>query len=87
MSDTSCLCILNAFVVCCIVVIQQENSCLRTDDDANVELVTMGISAVSCKVLNTLGTELGTGGRAARWAVHFDHLLSDSAGVDTFSVS
>jgi hypothetical protein len=73
--------------VCHIVVTLQESSDIRTADDASIESVTMGISAVSCKVLNTLGTELDTGGRAARWAVHFDRLLSDNAGIDTFSVS
>jgi hypothetical protein len=60
---------------------------LASYDDASIELVTAGISAVSCKVLNKIGMEHDTTGRAASWAVHFDRLLSDSAGIDTFSVS
>lgn len=45
-----------------------------------------GMTAASCKVLNKVGKEQVTG-RAASWAIHFDRLLADKAGISTFMVS
>ena len=48
---------------------------------------TSGKSAVSCKTLNKIGKEQVSIGRAASWAIHFDRLLADSSGIETFKVS
>ena len=43
--------------------------------------------AASCKQLTAVGSEQNGVGRVAGWAVHFDHLLTDSAGCARFAVS
>jgi len=58
-----------------------------TSDSTGSVLSAVGISAVSCKTLANVGTDKSTVGRAASWAIHFDRLMSDDEGVETFSVS